>query len=82
MRKAISKTEFVKFEVEGAQALLEWLRLRGLLTGAVAAASLECMLQAFVRCQGDDGPATAQEPAPAAKAPEKEEAALTPYAHT
>ncbi|CAE6911824.1 unnamed protein product [Symbiodinium natans] len=41
MRKAISKTEFVKFEVEGAQ--------------------------------GDDGPAVAQEPAPAPKAPEKEE---------
>ncbi|CAE7720117.1 unnamed protein product, partial [Symbiodinium sp. CCMP2456] len=41
MRRAISKTEFVKFEVEGAQ--------------------------------GEDGSARAEEPAPAPKAPEKEE---------
>lgn len=41
MRRAISKTEFVKFEVEGAQ--------------------------------GEDGPARAEDPAPAPKAPEKEE---------
>ena len=60
MRRAISKTEFVKFEVEGAQV-----------PGSACAKMLKGYMPASL--QGEDGSARAEEPAPAPKAPEKEE---------
>ena len=60
MRRAISKTEFVKFEVEGAQV-----------PGTLATEMLQKDMPASL--QGEDGPARAEDPAPAPKAPEKEE---------